>query len=306
MPKTAFVFPGQGTQYPGMGWEAAQKFPLVREYFQRTDAVLGFSLSKLCWEGPAEKLTLTQYAQPAILTLSTALAALIENETGLVPHAAAGLSLGEYSALVSAGMIELETAVSLVSRRGKYIQDAVPIGTGAMAAIFGLDSEQVRTLCFQAEGIVEPANFNCHGQIVVSGEKAAVNNLAAAVLKMEACRIKNLDVSAPFHCSLLKPAAEWLEADLKEIEFKKPRYIVLSNVDAKPLTIENVREKLTQQVTNPVLWQQCVENLAEMGCTAMVEPGPGRVLSALIRKIRKDLTVANIETPADLANLRRD
>lgn len=303
MTKLAFVFPGQGAQTVGMGQQLAREFPLVKEYFQRADEVLGFSLSKLCWEGPAQQLTLTENAQPAIVTLSSAVAALVEQETGLVPQAGAGLSLGEYSALVSAKMLEFETAVTLVARRGRYMQEAVPPGAGTMAAIFGLEEAKLREICAGIPGIVEPANFNCPGQIVVSGETAAVASLVAAASQAGARRAMQLEVSAPFHSSLLKPASQRLAQDLAQISFSEPLFLVLSNVDAAPLTVDNVREKLARQVASPVLWQQCVEALADMGVDMLVEVAPGRVLSALIKKIRKELVVINVEQPGDLAAL---
>lgn len=306
MKQTAFVFPGQGAQYPGMGKELFEHYPLVREYFQRADAALGFSLSKLCFEGPAEDLTLTENAQPAILTMSCAVAALVEAETGIRPSAGAGLSLGEYSALVMAGMLDFETAVRLVARRGKYMQEAVPAGVGSMAAIFGLDSHQVEDLCGEAEGVVEPANYNSPGQLVVSGEKHAVSALVAAAKDLGARRAMELEVSAPFHCSMLQPAADRLALDLEKTEFKPPKYPVLSNVNAQEASVDNIRELLAMQVASPILWQQCVEKLAAMGIDAMIETGPGKVLSGLIRKTVKEVQIWNVETPADLSKLKEE
>lgn len=306
MRQTAFVFPGQGAQYPGMGKELFEHYPLVREYFQRADAALGFSLSKLCFEGPAEDLTLTENAQPAILTMSCAVTALVEAETGIRPSAGAGLSLGEYSALVMAGMLDFETAVRLVARRGKYMQEAVPAGVGSMAAIFGLDSHQVEDLCGEAEGVVEPANYNSPGQLVVSGEKHAVSALVAAAKDLGARRAMELEVSAPFHCSMLQPAADRLALDLEKTEFKPPKYPVLSNVNAQEASVDNIRELLAMQVASPILWQQCVEKLAAMGIDAMIETGPGKVLSGLIRKTVKEVQIWNVETPADLSKLKEE
>lgn len=304
--KEAFIFPGQGAQYPGMGLELYQQYPLVREYFQRADAALGFALSKLCFEGPAQELTMTENAQPAILTLSCAIAALVEAETGIIPAATAGLSLGEYSALVAAGMLDFEDAVRLVARRGRYMQEAVPTGVGGMAAIFGLEAHQIEAMCQETEGVVEPANYNSPGQLVVSGEKQAVAALVAAAKDSGARRAMELEVSAPFHCSLLAPAADCLARDLEVLNFRAPRFPVLSNVTADLVSPDNVRDLLARQVAAPILWQQCVEKLANLGIGTLVETGPGKVLSGLVRKTVKEVKVWNVETPEDLSKLKEE
>lgn len=306
MKQIAFVFPGQGAQYPGMGKELYEQYPLVKEYFDRADAALGFSISKLCFEGPAQELTRTENAQPAILTMSCAVAALVEAETGIKPVAAAGLSLGEYSALVTAGMLDFEDAVKLVARRGRYMQEAVPPGVGGMAAIFALDAPVVEKMCSDIDGVVEPANYNSPGQLVVSGEKQAVSALVAAAKDAGARRAMELDVSAPFHCSMLQPAADKLAADLAGIEFKAPRFPVLSNVDAGEVDVNRVRELLARQVASPVLWQQCVEQLATRGIEVLIETGPGRVLSGLAKKTAKGLTAISVEKPEDLSKLKEE
>ncbi len=306
MSQTAFVFPGQGAQYPGMGRELFEQSELVRDYFLRADAALGYSLSKLCFHGPAEKLTLTEHAQPAIVTMSCAIAALVEAETGVRPAAVAGLSLGEYSALVMAEMLDFEDAVRLVARRGRYMQEAVPAGVGGMAAIFGLEAIKVEELCEQIEGIAEPANYNCPGQLVVSGERRAVAALVTAAIAAGARRAFNLDVSAPFHCSLLEPASEKLKKDLAAVAFYPSRFPVLSTVDVAVATPERIRDLLARQVTSPVRWQHCVEKLAAMGITALMETGPGKVLCGLARKTVKNIRVFGVEKPEDLSQIKEE
>lgn len=305
MTKTAYICPGQGAQYPGMGAEFYRQYPLVREYFQRADAALGYPLSDLCFNGPKEELTLTQHAQPAILALSCAIAALVEAETGLLPTVVSGLSLGEYSALVMAEMLEFEDAVRLVARRGVYMQEAVPPGEGGMAAIFGLSAEILEEMCEDIGG-VQPANYNCPGQVVVSGARDAVAALVEAALAAGARRAIHLEVSAPFHCSMLQPAADMLRADLEKVAFYPPRFPVLSPVDVSEVDPGNVRQLLAHQVVSPVRWQQCIEKLAGQGVQLLVETGPGKVLTGLARRTAKDLKAIGVEQPADLDQLKEE
>lgn len=305
MTKAAYICPGQGAQYPGMGAEFYRQYPLVREYFERADAALGYPLSTLCFHGPKEELTLTQHAQPAILSLSCAIAALVEIETGVLPAVVSGLSLGEYSALVIAGMLEFEDAVRLVARRGIYMQKAVPPGEGGMAAIFGLMAENLEELCKNIGG-VQLANYNCPGQVVVSGATDAVTALVDAALAAGARRAIHLEVSAPFHCSMLQPAAEMLQTDLEKVSFTPPRFPVLSPVDLSQVNPDSVRQLLARQVVSPVRWQQCIEILADQGVQLVIETGPGKVLTGLVRKTAKNLKAIGIEQPVELDQLKEE
>lgn len=302
--KYAFVFPGQGSQYVGMGISLAAAVPEARAVLKRADEVLGRPLSKLMENGPEPELTLTWNAQPAILTVSVACLEALRARTGLAPVAVAGHSLGEYSALVAAGAMTFEDAVATVEKRGRYMQEAVPVGVGAMYAILGLDAEEVQEICAaeSAPGrVVGIANDNCPGQVVVSGHVEAAERVAGLAKEKGAKRAVLLNVSAPFHSSLMEPAAKKLAVDLGRIVFADPSVPVVANVDARP-----VREGgkfaalLSAQVASRVRWTDSVKTLKELGAEGLLEIGPGKVLSGLTKRIDRDLESAGIENEATL------
>lgn len=302
MPKTAFIFPGQGSQYPGMARELAEKFSPARQVFERADRALGFPLSKLCFEGPAEELQLTANTQPAILTASVAAAEVLK-EKGVPPDYVAGHSLGEYSALVATGALQLEDAVRLVRKRGEYMQEAVPVGAGAMAAILGLASETVEQICREAAqgGIVSPANLNSPAQVVIAGHKAAVERAAELAKQRGAKRAILLNVSAPFHCALMKPARDRLAEDLDRVEFREPAVPLINNVDARAVRDPAaLREGLKRQVTAPVRWEESVRALRSAGVEVFIEVGPGKVLSGLLRQMDNQAECSRVEDVATL------
>jgi len=321
MTKLAFLFPGQASQYPGMGCNLFETFPESRAVFEEADNALGFSISKLCFEGSEDALKLTENTQPAILTVSVAAYRALEKR-GITPDLVAGHSLGEYSALVAAGALAFADAVQLARRRGQYMQEAVPAGDGAMAAILGLDPDLIRVICEQVEdkltplpgdpaalnfvpgsAVVAAANLNSPGQTVISGAKAAVERAAELCKQAGAKRAVMLPVSAPFHCTLMQPAQESLARDLAELEFRDPAFPVAANVSARLITTGvAAREALVAQVTGAVRWVECIELLAAEGATQFVEVGPGRVLSGLLKQIQgKDAAAAlNVEDSASL------
>ncbi|MGA8185427.1 MAG: ACP S-malonyltransferase [Terriglobia bacterium] len=290
MSEIAFLFPGQGSQAPGMGLELAEHFSSAREVFEEADAALGFALSKLCFEGPAEELQLTANTQPAILAVSVAAARVLE-EKGIRPDYVAGHSLGEYSALVVAGSMELADALRLVRKRGQYMQEAVPLGQGAMAALLGLDAGAVDEICREAAGneVVSAANLNSPAQIVIAGDRAAVERAVELAKARGARRAILLNVSAPFHCSLMKPAADRLAVDLDAVAIGDPRVPLVNNADAAVVrTADAARDGLKRQVTSPVRWTDSMLALRREGADIFVEAGPGKVLSGLMRQIDRE------------------
>jgi len=301
----AFIFPGQGSQKVGMGRALADAYPEARAAFDEAEAALP-GITRIIFDGPEDELTLTQNAQPAILTVSIA-AQRVLAARGLEPAFVAGHSLGEYSANVAAGTMAFGDAVKVVRRRGQYMQEAVPVGAGAMAAILGLDGETVARACEEAaQGeIVSPANINGAGQVVIAGSTAAVQRAGERAKALGAKRVIPLAVSAPFHCALLEPAEQRLEPDLRALRVQNPRVPVIANVDAEPKRDAAAAiDALVKQVSAPVRWQQVVQRLASEGVSNYVEVGPGTVLSGLVKKIDRNATVFNFAQPDDLAALQ--
>jgi [acyl-carrier-protein] S-malonyltransferase len=300
----AFLFPGQGSQCVGMGKEFAAKYPLARDTFAEADAALGYSLSQLCFEGPEDKLKLTEITQPAILTVSVA-AQRVLAEHGIQPQFVAGHSLGEYSAHVAAGTLSFADAVRTVAKRGKYMQEAVRVGVGAMAAILALGLEPLEAACRQAaeetSGTVSPANINSPDQIVISGSKSAVERAAELAKEKGAKRAVMLPVSAPFHCALMQPAQDRLAQDLGALQFSAPRLPVVTNVDARLIrSSEESRDALVRQVTGAVQWVRSIQILIAAGVQTFVEVGPGKVLSGLLRQIDRSKIGMNVENEESL------
>ncbi len=298
----AFVFPGQGSQKVGMGRALAEAYPEARAVFDEAEAALP-SLTRIIFEGPEDQLTLTENTQPAILAVSIAAYRVLEAR-GIEPAYVAGHSLGEYSANVAAGTMSFADAAKIVRRRGRYMQEAVPVGQGAMAAILGLDALLVAQACEEAAqgDVVSPANINGAGQVVIAGSKAAVQRASDRAKALGAKRALPLPVSAPFHCALMKPAEERLAPELRGLTVRDPRVPIVANVDAQPKRDAPAAvEALVRQVSAPVRWEEVVRRLASEGVTTYVEVGPGTVLSGLIKKIHKDAQVFNFGSPDDLA-----
>jgi [acyl-carrier-protein] S-malonyltransferase len=304
MGKTAFVFPGQASQYPGMGKELADKYPVARAVFNEADKALGFSIWDMCCTGSEEDLKQTANTQPAILTCSVAIYRVLE-EKGVTPDFVAGHSLGEYSALVAAGSLKFSDAVKIVYKRGKYMQEAVPAGVGAMAAIMGLSHAVVMDACKRAaEGqVCSPANLNSPEQTVISGHAEAVKRAVEIASQLGAKRAVILPVSAPFHCALMMPAQEKLEKDLRKTEFASLRVPLVTNVDADTETSgDEARDALIRQVTMPVRWEESVRELIDEGVNTFVEVGPARVLTGLLRQIERSVGTLNVEDEKSLAS----
>jgi [acyl-carrier-protein] S-malonyltransferase len=304
----AFVFPGQGAQVPGMGQELARAFPESRAVFDEADDVLGFAISRLCFSGSEADLALTENTQPAILTVSIAATRALAAR-GIAPEAVAGHSLGEYSAHVCAGTMSFADAVRTVRSRGRFMQEAVPIGVGAMAAVLGLAPEEVERVCRESASgeVVSPANLNAPDQVVIAGHASAIERAVAASREAGAKKVVPLSVSAPFHCALMAPAALRLADVLRGIRFEDPEVPVVTNVDARPVTSgAAARDALVRQVASPVRWHEVVEALARSGIGTFVEPGPGRVLSGLVRRIHKAARVFPVGTPGDVEGAARE
>ena len=299
----AFVFPGQGSQYPGMGKELADTFPEAASVFREADKVLGFSLSSICFEGPEEILKLTENTQPALLTVSVAVLRVLESR-GLSAQVLAGHSLGEYSALVAAKAFSFADALILVRNRGLFMQESVPVGIGAMAAIIGLELLAVEEICSSVSGeeVVSPANENAPGQVVISGHSDAVARASEIALEKNASRVIPLQVSAPFHCDLMKSAEEKMSVLLDKTEFSDLSIPLINNVDAEAIRSgEQAREGLKRQVCSMVRWTQTIREMKEMGVDEAVEIGPGRVLSGLFRKTERGIKSTSIEKPEQVS-----
>lgn len=303
MAAVAYVFPGQGSQYPGMGKDLAENFPAASQVFEEVDDALGFSLSRLCFEGPAEELQLTENTQPAILTASIATARVLEANGFASPSYVAGHSLGEYSALVAAGALPLVDAARTVRARGRYMQEAVPVGVGAMAAVLGAELSDIERVCAEvAEGeICSAANINSPAQVVIAGHAAAIDRAVEAMKGIGAKRVVKLNVSAPFHCALMKPAQDRLSADLRQLSFSDLKVPVVTNVDAG-ITEDGSAAcaALIRQVSSPVRWLQSMKLLIEQGVDTFVEVGPGKVLTGLMRQINRESSCFNVEDTASM------
>ncbi|MGH9901313.1 MAG: ACP S-malonyltransferase [Pyrinomonadaceae bacterium] len=302
----AYIFPGQGSQYAGMGRDMAENFPAARAVFEEADDALGFALSRLCFEGPAEELQLTENTQPAILTVSVAALRALESEGAPAPAYVAGHSLGEYSALVAAGALSLADAVRTVRARGRYMQEAVPVGVGAMAAILGAELDTVEAACREAEQggeVCSPANVNSPNQVVIAGHAGAVERAVALLKERGAKRAVKLNVSAPFHCALMRPAQERLAADLAGLSFNDLRVPLVTNVDAAAVRgAPQARDALVRQVSAAVRWRESLELLAREGVSTFVEVGPGKILAGLLRQTLPAARCLNVEDAAGLRN----
>jgi [acyl-carrier-protein] S-malonyltransferase len=305
MKSIAFIFPGQGSQYVGMGRELFENFTVAKKIFEEADDTLHFSVSALCFKGPEEALKLTENTQPAVLTTSVAALKVLQAEKGVAPQFTAGHSLGEYSALVASEALTFSQAVKVVRLRGKFMQEAVPVGEGAMAAVLGMEREQVEKLCEEISSgeVLAPANFNSPGQIVIAGHSKAVQRAIERV-KQEGKKAVLLPVSAPFHSSLMKPAGERLEKALEEISVSDLKIPVVTNVEAEANTSKDrVKELLVAQVSSPVRWEESMRKMVEKGIEQVLEIGPGKVLSGLMKRIDSRVETKNLEDLQTLKNI---
>lgn len=303
--RLAYIFPGQGSQAVGMGKDLAENFPASRLIFEEADDALGFKISELCFGGSPDELQLTENTQPAILTTSVAALRAMQAEGFPVPEYVAGHSLGEYSALVAAGTLTLRDAVQRVRARGRYMQEAVPFGAGAMAAILGADLKTIEEACTEARAgeVCSPANINSPGQVVIAGNADAVDRAIAILKERGAKRVVKLSVSAPFHCALMMPAQERLAADLEQIEFQNLSAPLVTNVDAKLIAKgDEARDALIRQVSSPVRWSESMQLLIGEGVITFVEVGHGKVLCGLLRQIERNALCVNVENAASLKN----
>ena len=305
MKKIAFIFPGQGSQTVGMGKELYERFPVAKAVFDAADEALGFSITDMCFNGPEDELRKTFNTQPAILTVSIACYEVLK-EHGITPTIVAGHSLGEYSALVSAGALSFKDAVQLVRKRGQLMQEAVPLGEGSMAAILGLERQVVTDICHEAQaqfGAVQAVNFNSPGQIVIAGKKESVEKAAEMLKAAGAKRVIMLPVSAPFHSTLMKPAAEQLAVELSKTAVSNADIPVVANVNGLIITnASDIKESLVKQADSPVEWEECIAQIIKSDATVFIEVGPGKVLSALTKKITKEIDSLNVE---DITSLEK-
>lgn len=304
MAKIACIFPGQGAQYSGMGKEIAENYKEAMDIFDIASLRLGFDMKKLCFEGSEEELKKTENTQPAILTTSIAIFEVLKSK-GIIPDVTAGLSLGEYSALVASNAVSFSDAVGIVRKRGKYMQEAVPVGEGTMAAVLGMEKDDVIECLKMASGygVVEAANYNCPGQIVIAGHTKAVEHACVLLKEKGAKRAILLPVSAPFHSSLLKPAGDKLANELESLEVKEFDIPVVSNVNAQVIMDKNkIKQCLVEQVSSSILWEDSIRQMIEMGVDTFIEVGPGKSLSAFVKKIDKNVAVFNVEDLKSLEN----